>query len=132
SLSADEYEVVLSARSNLMHALYIEEKLNYILDNFVEFERQLLHITIDEILFSRMSWSTIVDDIHVVNRRIVNLLAACRLYVDHVPHRLNPIDEKQSQQAEAFRTATREEHSERLGYRVLEALRNYVQHRGFP
>lgn len=131
-LSHDEFNLARSAKENLMHALYIEEKINYVLENFVEFERELLNAAVDNVVFSDIAWSKSVNELHTVNRRIVNLLAACRLYLDQVAHNIHAIYGRASSQSILFRQATSDEYETHLGYRVMEAMRNYVQHRGFP
>jgi len=131
-VSADDFSRAKSAKSHLMESLYIEEKLNYVLENFVEFERELLDAALDNVVFSDIAWTKSVSELHAVNRRIVNLLATCRLYLDHVAHNLHNIYGRTSRQSDIFTAATKTEYDAYLGYRALSAMRNYVQHRGFP
>ena len=131
NLSLGEFDEANIAKTNLMHALFIEEKLNYVLESFFEFERELLDMALDNILLSDMAWSASVNEVHTVNRRILNLLAACRLYVDHVAHSTCTIYGK-GLEFKAFKEKTSTEYDSHLGYRAIEAMRNYVQHRGFP
>ena len=67
----------------------------------------------------------------VVNRRLLNLLNACRGYLDHTKHHLNAMQDAPSYLQEFNRFAS-EEYDTHLGYRAMEAMRNYTQHAGFP
>ncbi len=131
-ISSEEFAEVSKVKSNLKHALFIEEKLNYILENYCEFERELLDSSVDNMLFSDLDWSKLVNEAHAINRRIVNLLSACRLYLDQIVHNIHEIYGKDSLQATTIKAKKSEEFDLSFGYRALEAIRNYVQHRGFP
>jgi hypothetical protein len=54
------------------------------------------------------------------------------VYTDHTPQTLNNIFGDGSKEADAFRTAANTEYDAHLGYRAMEALRNYVQPNGLP
>ena len=131
-LSSDEYELATTAMQNAHHALAIEEKFNLALENFEEFEGDLLSRALHESLFETDEWSARIGELHRINRKLVNLLATCRLYVDQIRHNLHTVYGKGSAQAEAFEKLKSHESDSHLGYRVLEALRNYVQHRSLP
>jgi hypothetical protein len=72
----------------------------------------------------------------IVNRRLLNLLSACRGYVDQAPRHLNAIKALKEGPppltSADFKRCTSEQYDEYLGYRVMEALRNHTQHAGFP
>lgn len=86
----------------------------------------------NKILFMSGEWSESVGDLHTFNRRVINLLTTCRLYLDHVKHNIREMLGNGSNAELKFVNATHEEYDTYLGYRALESLRNYVQHRGFP
>jgi hypothetical protein len=67
-----------------------------------------------------------------MNRRMVNFLSSARLYLDQVPQDLHTIDGKTSKQTDIFTEWRRKQYDSSCAYRVLEALRNYAQHCGFP
>jgi hypothetical protein len=124
-----EYE---HAQEVLLHAAYIEEKLDLLLENFVEYEDALLRIGLSRIVFDRNDWMEFRDDISLINRRLVNLLSACRAYLDQLPHHVNQMCSPSQDESERLRAAMREQYDSVFAYRVMEALRNYVQHRGSP
>ncbi|WP_300177840.1 hypothetical protein [Rhodoferax sp.] len=65
-----------------------------------------------------------------INRRVVNLLTATRLYLDQTPQRLSDCATAPEDARSEFRQRTRDHYDATFGYRFLEALRNHVQHCG--
>jgi hypothetical protein len=130
-ISPDEYREAKVARQNLMEVLDVEEKLNLVLENYVEFERELLSGSLNHMVFSDRDWSSSIGEIHLINRRLINLLTTCRLYMDQVPHNIKSIYGNDVL-ANAVKQEMSRQYDMNLGYRVLEALRNYVQHRSLP
>ncbi|CAN5917521.1 hypothetical protein BH11GEM1_BH11GEM1_20920 [soil metagenome] len=113
-------------------ALDIEEKLNIVLENFEEFEGALLSLALDRALFQQGEWSSQIADLHSLNRRLVNLLATARLYIDQVPHSLSLLFETNREIPDAFDRMKSREYDGFVGYRAMEAVRNYMQHRSLP
>jgi hypothetical protein len=134
AISIDEakYAEYGHAHEVLLNALYIEEKLDLLLENFVEYEEALLSIGLSRMVFQRNDWTEFRNDISMVNRRLVNLLSACRAYLDQLPHHINEICDPSKNEAGILRRAMTEQYNSVFGYRVMEALRNYAQHRGSP
>lgn len=129
-ITSDKFEEAKKAQDNLLLALSMEEKINILLENYAEYEEELLRLTMHRMLFSQYEWSSFMDDINIVNRRLMNLLATCRLYIDHVQHDISTIYGNSSEQVSRVNSACSKEYDSCLGYRVLDALRNYAQHRG--
>jgi len=131
-LSESDYKALLKARESSFQALAIEEKFGLVIQNFLDFERTLNDLALSSLVSMDYEWSAFIDSIQLVNRQLVNLLSTCRLYVDHIPQHLNSLFGPSAAQAAKFTDATSKEYDSSLGYRVMYALRNYVQHSGFP
>ena len=58
--------------------------------------------------------------------------ATARLYLDHTRHHLGKIESAVPGVKNSIEAAMSTQYGECLGYRFMEALRNYVQHRGYP
>ena len=109
-------------------ALDVEQKFDLVIANYEEFEREILSVTLGHMVRHASKWGQMSDARLLLNRRIVNLLSTCRLYVDQVQH---------SAQSPCFSGCTLEQvkalfskqYEMSLGYRVMEALRNHIQHR---
>jgi len=132
SIDEAKYTELCHAQEVLLHALYIEDKLDLLLENFVEYEEELLSVGLSRMVFERNDYTEFRDDVSLINRRLVNLLSACRAYLDSLPHHVNQICSPSKDESATLKKAMNEQYDSVFGYRVMEALRNYVQHRGFP
>lgn len=133
-ISEKKYHDIINARLNLVKALIIEEKFNLLIENYLEFEKELTNITFDKMLFPNhiLDWLISVNDIHLINRRLINLLTTSRLYIDQIKHDISSLYDENLELLEKIKTKISSEYDSKLGYRALEALRNYVQHRSLP
>jgi hypothetical protein len=132
-ISSEHFELLKLTRRQLFEALSIEDKLNLVLENYAEFEQEVFNRAVNNMLFSTDDWSLSIDEIHIINRRIINLLTTCRLYIDQTFHNIHSIYGANSDQEKAVKEQTSQEYdSDRPGYRVMQAMRNYVQHRELP
>ena len=127
-----EYEQIKDALSNLIELLVLEENLDLVMENFQEYEAELLLMASRRMVFQDNDILAMSNQRVIMSRRIVNLLSACRMYLDQSMHHLNNIYEDNSAIAKEVEQETSSQYEHSLGYRVMEALRNYVQHRGFP
>ncbi|MGC5776663.1 hypothetical protein [Paenibacillus pabuli] len=130
-ISREDMERLRDTKTRLINLMYFEEKFDILLENFLEYEQEVFRATLNKIYFpaSSLDWSAGIGDIHAINRRLINLLTTTKLYLDQAVHDLNSVFMGAS---DNFTKLTRTEYDKVLGYRVLEALRNYVQHRGLP
>jgi len=131
-ISQEYFEKLKSNKEFLIKALSIEEKFDLVLENYSEFELELLRISVRNMVFNRYDYSSVVTDIYSINRRIINLLTMCRLYKDQVCHNIHTIYGTKSTQAVETQKYSSSEYDSVFGYRVMEAMRNYVQHRDLP
>lgn len=131
-ISKSDYAQIESSRSNLFQALYIEEKLDLLIENYVEYEIELLSSSAHHMLFQDKDWSVFTRDINKISRRIINLLSSARLYTDQIVHHLSTIYRTGDEKVKIVRQQMSIEYDNNLSYRIMDSLRNYVQHRGFP
>lgn len=132
TISKGEYYAIKAAKQYLFEAYYLEQKIDVVMENHLEYEMALLSIAAQDMLFNSFKYSKMQSDVNDINRRIINLLSACRMYLDHYCHHLKNIYGESSDKVVAVRNQEKSEYDSNLSYRVLHALRNYVQHRGFP
>jgi hypothetical protein len=131
-LTEAEYAQIREKRDLLLEILYVEQKFDLLLDNYLEFETDLLQSCAREMVRGVSSWTEFQDETNQLNRRVVNLLSACRLYLDHACHHMQNVDYLVPGIRSKIKATTSSRYDALLGYRVMEALRNYVQHRGYP
>jgi hypothetical protein len=91
AITEDEYTDIRRRREILREALFIEEKFDLVVDNYLEFETDLLDSAAREMVRGVSSWTAFQGERNQMNRRIVNLLSSCRLYLDHTHHHLSNI-----------------------------------------
>ena len=132
SIDNAKYTELYHAQEVLLHALFIEEKLDLLLENFVEYEIGSLSIGLSRMVFQRNDYIDFRNDVNLINRRLVNLLSACRAYLGSLPHHVNQICSPSKAESTTLENTMHEQYDLVFGYRVMEALRNYAQHRGSP
>lgn len=128
-ISQQDYLQGKAAKEGYMALLGIEEKLDIVLENYAEYERELLSLALNRSIFHDPDWSSIINDIHTVNRRLANLLTTGRLYIDQVKHDIMMTFGQESSVNRSLRERLQRA-SQVPGFRVMEELRNYIQHRG--
>lgn len=132
SISAERFEELVVAREGISETLGMEEKFNLLLENYVEFEDCLLHSTVEMVVFIPLDWDDFIEHRHEFNRRTLNLLSAGRLLLDQLRHHMSSLFGSDSAERERLEESIRSAKQDHLGFRAVEALRNYVQHRDLP
>lgn len=127
-----EYLLIKTARQNLLEILFLEEKLDLVTENFYEYETELLSIASRMMVFSNDDHLSMSRERNLIGRRIVNLLSAGRMYIDQSVQHVERMYGANSSNLDVIKKEITLQYDKNLGYRVMEALRNYVQHRGFP
>jgi hypothetical protein len=131
-LDAARYLDVKRAKQVCVLALGFEEKLSLLLGNFLEFENELLSLAQAFLIWTARDLSESMQERLTLDRRLVNLLTACRLYLDQTGHMLSDLFGNPSKQLEEVKQFRNRLYDERWGYRFMEALRNHVQHADLP
>lgn len=132
-LISDSHRSALDiARSSIRCMTTVEETFDAVIENYFELENELMFIIHREMIFSR-------DEIDMykingqISRRVINFMSAARLYVDQLPAQVSEIfGDKDCSERGQIQIEMSRHYDNRIGYRALEALRNYCQHRGYP
>jgi hypothetical protein len=128
-INESEYLKLKLSRDCLSGAFAIEEKYDLLISNFLELEKECMNITCEYMLKNNDDYSDFFDIRARLNRRVVNLLTAARLYMDHLgQHVKSCLFEKDK--CKGVKTLFSLQYDDCFEYRFMEALRNYVQHRG--
>tara|TARA_R110001583_G_scaffold174519_1_gene328935 strand:+ start:144 stop:1052 length:909 start_codon:yes stop_codon:yes gene_type:complete len=125
-----KYYSIYEARNILSAAMAVEEKYELLINNYVELEKEVLSAATDNMIYRDKDYSGFFDIRLLFNQRLVNLLTSCRLYLDQIQQHIKtclPNDLKKSNQVKELFSVQYDSHFE---YQFMEALRNYVQHRG--
>ena len=131
NIDEDEYQKIINARKCVLDILFFEAKFAYIIDNFYELETEALKKTLP-ILGSFESVSQIVDDTHIFNRRIMNLLTTSRSYLDQASSDLKDIIVNNDNLGQKFNKKSEQLREESFIYYFFWEFRNYIQHHSVP
>jgi len=82
-INESDYLLLNSSKDCLLGAFSLEEKYDLLISNFLELEKECLNITCEQMINNHDGYSDMFDIKGRLNRRVVNLLTSCRLYVDH-------------------------------------------------
>lgn len=125
-----KYCSIYEARNTLSAAMAIEEKYELLISNYIELEKEVLKATADNMIYRDRDYSDFFDVRLLFNQRLVNLLTSCRLYIDQIQQHIKtclPNDLDASNKVKCYFSKEYDSHFE---YQFMEALRNFVQHRG--
>jgi hypothetical protein len=128
TITAAEYEAIADARAALRRVSALGNQLIMLLENYIEFERELYGLSLRYAVYNHAEWGEFQDAIYTINRRLLNLLASCRLYLDQGAHEISELFGSDSLAARAFDSARKHEFDNTVGYRMMEGLRNHLQH----
>lgn len=131
-ISAQDFNNLKISRHVLSNAFEIEQKYEILISNFLELEKEILHIAVNNVVRSAHTYAEHFETVSVLNTRLVNLLTATRLYFDQLPNNLRNCDMTQKGFIADFKSKCSEEYDSHFEYRFMEALRNHVQHQGIP
>ena len=110
----------------------VEQKFDLVFENYADYERELLDLSLHQALRRDLDWPGSQNDIAAVSRRLANLLSAARLYLDQINHDLRATFGPTSDVPRIVKAKTAEQYDARFGYRLMYSLRNAVQHRSMP
>lgn len=131
-ISEHNFNELKLARRVLSNACEIEQKYEIVISNFLDLEKELLHVTLNSTVRRINTYNEFSETFSVLNIRLVNLLTAVRLYLDHIPQHIKNCNLAQDKTNNPFKSRCAEEYDKHFEYRFMEELRNYVQHRGAP
>jgi len=131
-LEIDENQFLFLEKSQscLVAALTIEENYELLLSNYLELEKDSLSITCDAMIRTNQRYSDFFGIRLQFNRRLVNLLTATKLYIDHISQHVSSCISSEIDESPDIPKIFSRHYDEHFEYRLMEALRNYVQHRG--
>lgn len=131
-ISVSEYQSLLEATTKLLDALMFEEKLDVLLGNHLELESDLLSISVRDALLSDELEDKFHSNRALLNRRLINLLGSCTAYRDCAKSTVGSLLPERPDEFEFLESTLHSHYDDNLGFRVMEAMRNFVSHRGFP
>lgn len=128
-LTAAEFEAAKRAIHCLDDYVEAQETFRALIDNYSELELALMQVAQENLALGHISHTRSMQQRLLLDRRYTNFLSSCRLYLDYATALSLRLGENCSTK---FISSTKSEYDGCLGYRVMDALRNYAQHRSLP
>jgi len=129
SISEKEYYLLGKSRATLLECMCIEETYDTLVQNYAEWESDLLEISVRAIL-NGLDPEQSHEDRRLLNRRLTNVLTAARGYIDQIKHHIREVGALGTEVVAEIEREFRHQYDRHPGYMLMEALRNYIQHRG--
>lgn len=129
-LEEARFNAIRDARSTLLSAVSVEELFKLAVDNFEEWEVEILGQSQNMLIWKAASHVESMADRLRIDRRLANCLTAFRLYLDQTDHTVSRMFGNPSAQLTAVKRFKNKLYDDNFGYRFVEALRNYIQHCG--
>lgn len=132
SITKSKYIEIQTSKKGLFRCITIEENFDILIENYLEFETTLLEISTRNMVsqgHEHLDYQLVRNKI---DRRIVNLLSACRAYIDSTKKNVLQILSQEACDISDVKALFTKQYDDRFGYRCMEALRIHTQHRGAP
>ncbi|HDM8130293.1 hypothetical protein [Vibrio harveyi] len=126
-ISNEQFQSLYQSAEVLKAAMAIEEKYELVISNFLDLEKDSLAVSSDYMVRRSNNYSEFFDIRSTFNRRIVNLLTSTKLYIDQIQQHVKICNPELTA---CVKNEFSKEYDTIFEYRFMEALRNYVQHRG--
>lgn len=126
SISEEEFEKFKQAKICLNSALALEENYDLLLSNYRELELEAISAAVTSMTSMSLEYEDFFEVRTAINRRVINLLSATRMYLDQYPFSLKKIGAN----PESAKAACSKAYDDFFEYRFMEALRNHAQHAG--
>ena len=126
------YDSCMKAFNDISQAIFLEEKFDFVLENYSEYEKDLLTIAWDSILFLSKRTITETGYRNLITRRIINLLGTCYIYKEQWKKHVRKITNMSKLDIDRIDYFVKEIKDKFLGYRFCCELRNYATHFDLP
>ena len=130
-ISETEYNQYINAKNILSSCLRVETAYEILIANYIELENKILNSTTSYMVHRNFSYSDSFQIYIDLNIKLVNLLSSARLYIDQLPHYASECS-SENDIKKIIKTFFNNTYDDNHDYKLMEALRNYAQHRGLP
>lgn len=131
-ITSTQFEELDNAKNIQWEALYLEQKYDFVIENYIEFEEAILRCGLEDMVLGRNDSRSFNIDTALFNRKIMNLLTTFKTYEDSYVQHFNRIFNRDTHIVEKAKAAFSLQYDERIGYQAIAKLRNFIQHQGFP
>lgn len=125
-ISDEEFKEIKQARACLSAALALEENYDLLISNYRELGVEAISASIADMTTTAHEYEDFFEVRTALNRRVISLLSATRMYLDQYPQLLK----RAGACAEEAKKVNSKVYDNFFEYRFIEALRNHTQHAG--
>lgn len=90
-ITESQFWEIGAAKDGLLQALFIEEKFDLVIENLLDLESTMLNSAVRGAYLHNQDWESYQEERGLLNRRLINLLTAARIYIDHVKHHVKKV-----------------------------------------
>lgn len=131
-ITETDFVAIRTARRRFLALLDIEEKFDITIESYFDYERTRIDLALRQMVTFYVPHPALAADVRVVNRKLLNLLAAAMLYDKQLDHGFCVLYGRNSSKWSHVKERRASLKSSSLGYQVAEAVRDHIQHRGLP
>ena len=131
AITQDEYSNIASSRKLLNETSSLEEKFLAIAEQFYELEKYVISLSLETMIFGFNNVASMSEIGSTFGRIAGAMLSMSRLYTDTAASHLEKISLGALKLADC-KAVLSGHYDASFEYRVIEAVRNHVQHRAFP
>ncbi|MGK7882482.1 MAG: hypothetical protein AB4060_20630 [Crocosphaera sp.] len=131
-INEDEFKQLQEAKNKLFHSFVLEEKLEFLLMNYAEIEKEAFSLTLDYMMTHNKGY----EYLHVSNSlklKVFQFLSTHKFYEDTVKSTLKSIYGRHSGEYKIIENKFSSEYNNPdLFYRTISIIRNHAQHYDLP
>lgn len=128
-ISEAEFNDIWLAKETLVQVNEIEEYFDCLVENYYEIERDLLDLALRYSMFRNLDYVSFSVERTRMNRRLANFLSSARGFLDRLEGFSKDKNHKGLLQ-KPIKEARAKAYDGSISYRLMEGLRNHVQHFG--
>lgn len=130
-ISEQEFLKIQQAKKILENARGLEEIYEILIIAYKEFETKIFEISLNNMIYLSSSYGDLSNAFIAINARLLNLLSSVTMYKDQSVHYVKNCLPK-FDDLDSLESLFHNEYDSNIDYQFMEALRNYIQHRGLP
>lgn len=116
----------------LLNIFEIERKYDLIVSNYIELENEFNSVLVNHFVGRYPGWINHLEVQLQINRRLANFLSTCKTYMDQKSRHVSCCFDGAKDQSDRLEKFASSIYDANPHYRLMEALRNHVQHYSLP
>jgi len=129
-ISEREFSRIHQSNEVLRNARSLEEIYEILIIAYKEFETKIFEISFDNMIYLSSGNEPLSKAFIVINAKLLNLLSSVTMFKDQSVHYVKQI--LQLENTASLKPEFSKEYDSNIEYQFMDALRNYIQHRGLP